>query len=447
MDVSRKGTHLAKEEKAGAAAPADPSKQAKPKRGRSNAKKRDVVERGEDKLISLTILKVLQEDPRRSYTRGDLAAELDVRGVGGNEDTVTRNLDALKKVFGDCIESRRGEKNRKYWQWVGSASFDPEELFNPSEARYLVDCVAASRRAPERHKRDLVEKILSFAPKDECGVIEYWDATNQPSDLITPTSESPHFFFVVETLIECIKNGTQVCFEWGEVDARGQMARDCDGKCATVMPYYLACSGGNYYLIAFYSGDATKPNPKLFHFRVDFMFSACEACDDNGVPLKSVPLENVKGYGGFNLRHYLADHPYMFSDPIMTVAFAVKDEKHARHHFFERFGQCGPVCTRREDGRLVYPVRCNETVALSWACQFADEAEILEPKELRGKMLGIAQRMVEKYASAGAGGAAGAGETLSEGEGASDTVETPGEGEGAAATVRADAGAGGNPKA
>ena len=354
------------------------------------------------KSIPLHMLAILQEKAVDQYISSvEMKEELTARGAGCDLKTVKNNMDLIKDMYEGQIEE---EKDGRvfYWRWVGFEPFNSDaKCFDPGEARYLADCSVASNRIPEACKKRLAEKIFKFTPKAEYDVIEYWDVTSQNPDLIAPASENRHFFYVIETLLGCIERGTQVAFEWGEVDSRGQMA--CTGDWVTVMPYHLACSGGNYYLLALYPDSAAGPNPKLFHFRVDFMFSAREACDGNGAPLKSVPLESVKGFSSFNLRHYLAEHPYMFTDPVSMVTFAIKDDRRARHHFFERFGQCGPVCTQREDGRLVYPVSCNEKVALAWACQFADEAEILEPKELRDQMLGIAQRMMEKYAPTGAG--------------------------------------------
>ena len=318
-----------------------------------------------------------------------------------DDRTLRSILDRCATVFSDNVVISKREGSPTFWYWEGDAKFrSPKLVLERGEARYLADSLVSARRINTERRKALIDKLIGSS-RD---VRASWDGICPVSDLVVPPLDNDQFFDNVEKLLKCIKGRLRITFTHGEVDRNGKIVPS--RKTHTVDPYFLTSYEGNHYLIALYPHPCKEDAGEcmLYHFRVDFMFDVEKVLDGNGDPVPIQPLEGIEGFEKFNLQHYLAKHPYMHSAPIIEATVAIKDTPAARHHLFQAFGLCRLVpdhdcggIREAKEGALAYVVKGNERAIVFWACQFADEAEILEPAELREKMHGIARRMAVKY--------------------------------------------------
>ena len=342
-----------------------------------------------------------------------------------DDRTLRGILDRCATVFPDNVVINKKEGSPTCWHWRGDTRFrTPKLVLERGEARYLADSLVSARRINTNQRKTLIDKLIGSSRDLRVS----WDGICPVSDLFVPPLDNDQFFDNVEKLLKWIKAGFRISFTHGEADANGRIAPS--GKRHTVDPYFLTSYEGNYYLIALYPrlNTASTGERKLYHFRVDFIFDVEIASDGDGDPIPIQPLEEIEGFEKFNLQHYLAAHPYMHSDPIVESIVSIENTPVARHHLFQTFGFCrlhpnhdGGGANDADGKALFYKVKGNKHAIVSWACQFADEAEIHEPKELRTQMLDIARRMVEKYASTDADMGDGAGFGVDE-DAAADSV-------------------------
>lgn len=335
-------------------------------------------EKGGKKRIPFQIVELLREGygDEREFSQSRLQELLAERyGSEAHRDTISAALKTISTYFPEVCSKKRGAY--VVWSW---RNLESEPIFDASQARYLADSIVAARRIPEKRKSELVQMVLenSYAKKlpwdDVLGCLDMASRAN--------AAENPEFFLSVEVLAECIQNGWQTSFRFGELDRTGKFAKASSekGEIGPVIPKFLIMAGGTYYLACRFPGKE-----KTYHYRVELMHDVREVAD---AARFETPFLNTS--------RYRAEHPLMFTDS-EEITIRIEDKSAARLHFFDHFGGGQVKLSSQEEGHLVYTVQANRKAATILACQFADEMEVIAPQAVRDAVAATAATLSAKY--------------------------------------------------
>lgn len=334
---------------------------------------------GDKKLVPLQLADILKnghEGGHRFSQKRLQEIMLEKHGVELHRDTIKANLDLLRDFYGDAVQREEG-KLHVYWSWHEP---EPEPVFEASQARYLADSVISARRIKPKDKDELVGLIMENSDADPLP----WDyvLANVRMGSNAPAAANPDYFLSVCIVAECLRDGCQLAFRFGEVDWRGRFVKMApDEEVGPVVPLFLVMSNGSYHLACRFPGEE-----KTYHYRLDFMHDPRKV--EAGCGAGALPVD---------LERYRAEHPYMFTDAV-DVTVRIPDTPSARVHFFDVFGGREELLSD-EGGRLVYKVRGNKKAMRIWACQFADEVEVLAPQDIRDEVAKTAAALKKLYSA------------------------------------------------
>ena len=103
----------------------------------------------------------------------------------------------------------------------------------------------------------------------------------------------------------------------------------------------------------------------------------------------------IKGFEmGIRLSDYVKAHPNMWGGTPVHITFLCK--KYMMNEVVDSFGT-GLRIEELLDEMMKVHVRVSEAAMLHWAIQFADAAEVLSPKSLRGQIAETLRSALRKY--------------------------------------------------
>lgn len=98
---------------------------------------------------------------------------------------------------------------------------------------------------------------------------------------------------------------------------------------------------------------------------------------------------------GLNLPKHMAEHIYMYSGNSVTAKLDVPVK--LMNELIDWFGKDFTIISKNEE-RMVIRISCNEDALLYWALQYGIYVEVLEPLELRERILQVIKDMEKRYA-------------------------------------------------
>ena len=163
---------------------------------------------------------------------------------------------------------------------------------------------------------------------------------------------------------------------------------------ATHSPYHIVVYQDMYYLIA---GCEWTDHPT--HYRIDLMGDIAVALDENGKPLKILPMSRFDELGSksgkWDPEKYMSEHLYMDYNPPRPIEIKLKPDNYNKLHdwFGGHYRKKNVPC---DDGYDIAVVTTSTEMLVYWALQYADDVEILD-EEVRDKIRGKIKVLQEKY--------------------------------------------------
>lgn len=317
------------------------------------------------RLKILYLYKILfeQTDENHSITMPQIIEELDKYGIKAARKALYADIEALREFGADIVLDRCGNAGYS----LVSRDFEIAELV------ILADAVTCSRFFTQKKAKDLVQKLEKL-----CSCYEARKIDNSVFVLEGDKLDNERIYINVDTIHQAIFEEKQISFKYFNYDLKKHKKyRNGSLVCS---PYALTWSDEKYYLIAHYPKYNT-----ISHFRVDKMESVRILSD----PAEPLPKR-------FKLSGYLESTFSMFSGTAETVKLRFKN--HLAGAIIDRFGR--KVRITRDDEEhftIEFPVRTEHPETFfGWVFQFGDEAEILEPSDLRKRYISTLKASLKK---------------------------------------------------
>ncbi len=329
------------------------------------------------KMIIINILNILKKysDTEHRLTQQDIMEKLKTEYfMDVDRKTVKRNLMNLLEL--DCgieyTEIMRKDKNGEeapiYTDWYMVREFDDSEL------RLLIDSLLFSKHIPHAQCKALIAKLKGLSNiyfdkkvKHICNLPE-----NQP--------ENKELFYTVDILDEAISKNKQVSFVYNSYGADKKLHPKREER-YIVSPYQMVATNGRYYLICNYD-----KYDNLSNYRIDHITNI-KILDDKRKPIKDLNEE-------LNLPRHMAEHIYMFAGETVRAKFRAKN--YIIDQVIDWYGK-DALITPENDDECTVTVSVNKEAFFCWAMQYALHTEVLEPLEIRERIVRAVNELSEKY--------------------------------------------------
>ena len=326
------------------------------------------------KMVIINILEILKKysDMDHRLTQADIMEKLNKEYyMDVDRKTVKRNLMNLLEI--DCgIEyteipkkDKSGEESSIYTDWYMVRDFDDSEL------RLLIDSILFSKHIPYSQCKKLIKKLKGLSNiyfdkkvKHICNLPE-----NQP--------ENKELFYTIDILDEAISQNKQVSFVYNAygIDKKLHPRRE---ERYIVNPYQMVATNGRYYLICNYD-----KYDDLSNYRIDRI---------TGITMLDTPQKPLKG--GINLPKHMAEHIYMFAGDSVRAKFRAKN--YIIDQVIDWYGKDAKIMPENDEECIV-TVSVNKNAFFCWAMQYGEHIEVLEPTDIREKIISSVQEIAKKY--------------------------------------------------
>jgi predicted DNA-binding transcriptional regulator YafY len=244
---------------------------------------------GGKKALTICILKVLEDysDFDHPLTQAEIIKKLSADyGIEASRNAIGRNISLLCEMGYDISTY---EEN-------GKGAYLRERIFDDMELLVLIDCVLSSKYIPEGDAKNIITKLGGLSNRYFRKKIPQVHMVNEWNH-----QRNRQFFWNLEILNEAIEQKKQVAFTYNRSKADGKLHPIRRNK-DRVHPYAIACTNGQYYLIASY-----RNYDNIRHYRVD-RITDIEILDHGA---RSVT--DITGYEkGLNVAQYASEHNFMY---------------------------------------------------------------------------------------------------------------------------------------
>ncbi len=337
------------------------------------------------KMLILYILDILKKysDENHRLSQKEIAGILEREySISADRKAIKRNLMNLLDSGYDLEYTEIPRKGKNGAEEIIQTDWYLNRDFTDAELRLLIDSLLFSKAIPYNQCKALIEKLAGLSNA-------YFDPKiRHIRNMPEKPPENKELFYTIETLDEAISAGKKVAFRYNtyNLDKTPRPRRDRNGAPVeyTVSPYQMAATNGRYYLIC---GNARFGG--VSNYRVDRI--SCIRILDEAI----TPMKEVKGLEhGLDLPQHMAEHIYMFAGESVRVRFKAK--RKLIGDVLDWFGRDVALSDTGGDEMFV-SVKVNEQAMFYWAMQYGNSVEVLEPKELREKILNAAVAMAEKH--------------------------------------------------
>jgi predicted DNA-binding transcriptional regulator YafY len=315
-----------------------------------------------DRLVSILLL--LQSYGK--VTASELAKKLEV-----SERTIYRDMDALSAT-GIPVYANRGKNGG--WSLIegyrtnltGLKEAEIQALLLPASVTLLDDLGLTQTSQDARHK------LLASLPVGRERIIDVWNRIHIDTSTWIKRKKEKNSAF--ETIKEAIWKQNKLHIQYQR--ANGEQTEE------NVCPFGLVAKGSNWYLVA------AKENEAIRSYRVSRIRIA--------IPI----AETFKRPSGFDLAYYWENSTSNFvkSLPTYEVQAMVHSSIYPRLTFTDRFVQLTKV---GDDNKNCWiPIHLSfqtENEAKGYLLGFADKIKVIEPKDLKDKILKMAQSVLSMY--------------------------------------------------
>lgn len=312
---------------------------------------------GRTKEKLLFILERLKKtDEQHPVNTNELIAYLGERGITAERKSVARDVAALRDAGYSiilCDEYKRG-----YYM--------TDQLFEDYELKIIADAVSGAKFITFEDSSSIVDKLCELASPTGEEIIKNHTFIDEKIK-----SKNKKVRYNIDKVINAIKNGKRITFQYFEFAADGKMQLKRDGHIYEISPYYLCWDNDSYYLIG-----NSKSHDHLIHFHVEMM---------TNVEVTKIPIrpegEIEELHGSFSIGEYLRRSVNMYGGESVKITLECSDKiaKNVREEFGEDI-----ITKPIGENRFVTEVKAAEGEGLiRWIMQFsAEDMKVVAPENI-----------------------------------------------------------------
>ncbi len=248
--------------------------------------------------------------------------------------------------------------------------------FTNSEIRIMINNIIYSKEIPQQDIRDIVNKLRDMADP------EYRKKLNNIylSDCINRTANNnitQNIELIEKAIDKCRKIEIEIC----NYNLNGKLV--VSGK-RIVNPYYIVVEKSRYYLLCYAERQDIEPR------RID-RIKTVKLLNE-----KRLEINEIDKYKNntFQISSYMRKQIYMYSEDDRRIILKIKIKNIG--DFIDWYGMDYKIIESGEE-EAILSIEANVNAVYFWALQYGEIAEILEPIELRDKIIDGLESMLKKY--------------------------------------------------
>lgn len=295
-------------------------------------------------------------------------------------------IDLLKKNYGITLERKTVGSTIGFLRELGYDISDEENSkkgvcllkrnLDITYVQYLIDSVYSNKYIGKKDTKDIINALtndLSKYDKERLIFLNNLDKNN------TFERNFRELFFNIDKINEAIDLKKKIEFNYVTFDASGKIKPRHDGQIYKVSPYFMINNQAKYYLVC------DSDEKKLYNYRMEYIRNVSISDED------IVPIKEMKGYT--NKQNYINEHIYMFAGNTINAKVLIKNQAYT--YIYEWFGKKASI--ENIDGLEYAFIRTNENALFYWLLQYMKEYEIIEPVELRNRVIETLKSTLESY--------------------------------------------------
>ena len=327
---------------------------------------------GKTKEKLLFILERLRKtDEQHPVNTNELIAYLAEKGVTAERKSVARDVAALRDAGYSiilCDEYKRG-----YYM--------TDQLFEDYELKIIADAVSGAKFITYEDSSSIVDKLCELASPTGEEIIKNHTFIDEKIK-----SKNKKVRYNIDKVINAIKNGKRITFQYFEFAADGKMQLKRDGHIYEISPYYLCWDNDSYFLIG-----NSKSHDHLIHFHVEMMTNV----EVTKIPIRpESEIEELRG--SFSIGEYLRRSVNMYGGESIKITLECSDKiaKNVREEFGEDI-----ITKPIGENRFVTDVRAAEGEGLiRWIMQFsAEDIRVISPESICETIRNRAKKLYKIY--------------------------------------------------
>lgn len=327
---------------------------------------------GKTKEKLLFILERLRKtDEQHPVNTNELIAYLAEKGVTAERKSVARDVAALRDAGYSiilCDEYKRG-----YYM--------TDQLFEDYELKIIADAVSGAKFITYEDSSSIVDKLCELASPTGEEIIKNHTFIDEKIK-----SKNKKVRYNIDKVINAIKNGKRITFQYFEFAADGKMQLKRDGHIYEISPYYLCWDNDSYFLIG-----NSKSHDHLIHFHVEMMTNV----EVTKIPIRpESEIEELRG--SFSIGEYLRRSVNMYGGESIKITLECSDKiaKNVREEFGEDI-----ITKPIGENRFVTDVRAAEGEGLiRWIMQFsAEDIKVISPESICETIRNRAKELYKIY--------------------------------------------------
>lgn len=198
--------------------------------------------------------------------------------------------------------------------------------------------------------------------------------------------------------------GIKIAFHFNGYNERKELVprKSPDGGIRTYVanPYYVILYNGKYYLIC-----SVEPYDTVSFYRIDLMSELIDKTKVSVIDHKTLvserrrPKREIKGlpvqWDDNEASKFQAEHMNMFYGEPCEITLKIDRERYTLLHDY--FGDRYTFQRNLDEKWDVVCVKCVPDAMVSFAMQCSDVIEVIEPEEVREKVISKCKRLLERY--------------------------------------------------
>ena len=319
------------------------------------------------KLYRLAQIMLERTDDDHYITMPEIMAALAEYEITADRKSIYNDLRDLETLG---IEVEGEPVGNRYHYHVVSRPFELPEL------KLLVDAIQSSKFITEKKTNALIKKLEQLVSKYEAMKLQRQVFV---SGRIKTMNEI--IYYTVDAIHNAISENKKIKFQYFQWNVKKEMELRHEGEYYEVSPWQLMWDDENYYLIGYHHEDQ-----KIKHFRVDKMLH---------IDITDITRQGAQDFHKVDVKTY-SKRVFGMYDGVQT------DVKLKCHNslvgvMIDRFGKNVPLIPLDDDYFQI-----NVTVAVSrqflgWLLAIGTGVTILEPQEVKDKMVEACGEMIQCY--------------------------------------------------
>ena len=323
------------------------------------------------KVKLLRVLDILREtDETNPYTANEIVKQLSLYGIEAERKSVLRDIATLQDYGYDILlhpDNKRG-------YYMASREFEDWEL------KILMDAAVSANFLTQDNSRRLADKISSLASKS--GQKALRTVTPLPSQI---KHGDPTTKIAIDLLLKAIREKKMVRFQYTYTGVDLKQHFRFEGHAYPVHPYALIWRQDRYYLIGAYGQYR-----KLSYYRLDRIRNL-KIQEELLSPIESILGPNADK----KLIEFVDQNIYNHGGDATTIRLDA--DRNSIELLVDTFGDNVRI-EPKQDGRLLATAKVNDGFGLElWLLQHGDFVQIIEPLNIRQKVLQLLDEIRENY--------------------------------------------------